>query len=180
MNGSKTRTALFSVPYVCFSLLSMPTVNAWNWLKQTNKQTNKSDFRMTLKNGFVSVRYSFYQPVDEKNKTWPLRFPAKEDPDLEKGLFDWPIMLRYDIKAKYRLISRKFSGMNFSLPGRSLNQTTATCVCIRSLNQSNRTISVRSLFLFSSRFFISRTYEIRFKGSAILTKTASTGIKYIY
>ena len=43
---------------------------------------------MTLKNGFVSVRYSFYQPVDEKNKTWPLRFPAKEDPDLEKGLFD--------------------------------------------------------------------------------------------
>ena len=73
---------------------------------------------MTLKNGFVSVRYSFYQPVDEKNKTWPLRFPAKEDPDLEKGLFDWPIVLRYDIKAKYRLISRKFSGMNFSLPGR--------------------------------------------------------------
>ena len=26
----------------------------------------------------VSVRYLFYQPVDEKIKTWPLRFPAKE------------------------------------------------------------------------------------------------------
>ena len=26
-------------------------------------------------------------------------------------LFDWPIVLQYDVKAKYRLISRKFSGM---------------------------------------------------------------------
>ena len=26
----------------------------------------------------VSVRYLFYQPVDEKIKTWPLRFPAKK------------------------------------------------------------------------------------------------------
>ena len=36
---------------------------------------------MTLKNGFarsVSVRYLFYRPMDEKIKTWPLRFPAKK------------------------------------------------------------------------------------------------------
>ena len=26
----------------------------------------------------VSVRYLFYQPIDEKIKTWTLRFPAKE------------------------------------------------------------------------------------------------------
>ena len=26
----------------------------------------------------VSVRYLFYQPMDEKIKTWTLRFPAKE------------------------------------------------------------------------------------------------------
>ena len=26
----------------------------------------------------VSVRYLLYQPVDEKIKTWPLRFPAKK------------------------------------------------------------------------------------------------------
>ena len=43
----------------------------------------------------VSVRYLFYQPVDEKVKTWPLRFPAKENPNMEKALFDWPIVLQY-------------------------------------------------------------------------------------
>jgi len=48
--------------------------------------------------------------MDEKIKTWPLRFPAKENPNMEKALLDWPIVLQYDVKAKYRLISRKFSG----------------------------------------------------------------------
>ena len=56
----------------------------------------------------VSVRYLFDQPIDEQIKTQPLRFPAKENPNMEKGLFDWPIMLQFDIKAKYWLISRKF------------------------------------------------------------------------
>ena len=70
----------------------------------------------------VSVHYLFYQPVDEKIKTWPLRFLAKENPNMEKELFDWPIMLQYDVKAKTRLISRKFSGMKFFSPERSLNQ----------------------------------------------------------
>ena len=56
----------------------------------------------------VSVCYLFYQPMDEKIKTWPLRFPAKVNPYMEKSLFDWPIVLQYDVKAKYRLISRKF------------------------------------------------------------------------
>ena len=102
----------------------------------------------------------FYQPVDEKIKTWPLRFPTKENPSMEKALFDWLIVSQYDVKAKYRLISRKFSGMKFFHPS-SLNQPKATRVCIRSLNQSNRSISVRSLFLFCSRVFISRSYENR-------------------
>ena len=53
----------------------------------------------------VSVRYLCYQPMDEKIKTWPLRFPAKENPNMEKALFDWPIVLQYNVKAKYRLIS---------------------------------------------------------------------------
>ena len=51
--------------------------------------------------------------MDEKIKTWTLRFPAKENPNMEKALFDWPIVLQYDVKAKYRLISRKFSSMKF-------------------------------------------------------------------
>ena len=109
----------------------------------------------------VSVRYLFYQPMDEKIKTCNLRFPAKENPNMEKALFDWPIVLQYDVKAKYPLISRKFSGMKFFSPAHSLNQSKPTRVCIRSINQSNRSISVRLLFLFCSRVFISRSYENR-------------------
>ena len=71
---------------------------------------------MTLKMVSVSVRYLFYQPMDEKIKTWLLRFPAKENPNMEKALFDWPIVLQYDVKTKYRLISRKFSGVKFFHP----------------------------------------------------------------
>ena len=43
---------------------------------------------MTLKNGFGKVRYLFYQPMDEKIKTWTLRFLIKENPNMEKALFD--------------------------------------------------------------------------------------------
>ena len=99
---------------------------------------------MTLKNGdffSVSVCYLFYQPVDEKIKTWILRFPAKENPNMEKALFDWPIVLQYDVKAKCRLISRKFLGHEVFPPKCSLNQPKATRVCILSTNQSNCSIS---------------------------------------
>ena len=41
---------------------------------------------MTLKKVFVSVRYMFYQPMDEMIKTWPLRFPAKRKPYYGKGI----------------------------------------------------------------------------------------------
>ena len=58
----------------------------------------------------VSVCYLFYQPMDEKIKTWPLRFPAKENPHMEKTLFDWPIVLQYNVKARHRLIPRKLFG----------------------------------------------------------------------
>ena len=102
----------------------------------------------------VSVRYLFYQPMDEKIKTWTLRFPAKENPNMEKALFDWPIVLQYDVKAKYRLISRKFSGMKFfHLSVRLTNQKPRAFVSVQQ-NQSNRTIFVRLLFLFCSRVFI--------------------------
>ena len=88
----------------------------------------------------LSVRYLFHQPVDEKIKTWTLRFPAEENLNMEKELFDWLIELQYDVNAKYRLISRKFSGMKFF--HLSVNQPNATRVCVRSINQSNRSFSV--------------------------------------
>ena len=87
----------------------------------------------------VSVRYLFYQPMDEEIKTWPLCFPAKENLNMEKALFDWLIVLQYDV-----------------------NQPKATRVCICSINQSNRSISLRLLCMFCSRVFTSRTYENRF------------------
>ena len=51
--------------------------------------------------------------MDEKIKTCTLRFPAKKKTNMERALFDWPIVLQYDVKAKYREISRKFSSMKF-------------------------------------------------------------------
>ena len=113
----------------------------------------------------VSVRYYlFCQPINVKIKTWSLRFPAKENPNVEKALFDWPIVLLYDVEAKYRLISEKFFGREVFSLERSLNQPKASRVCIRSLNQSNRSISsisVSLLFLFCSRVFVSRSHENR-------------------
>ena len=78
----------------------------------------------------ISVRHVFHKRMDEKIKTWTLRFPAKENPNMEKALFDWPIVLQYDVKAKDPLISRKFSGMKFFYAGvRLTNQKPHTFVC---------------------------------------------------
>ena len=106
----------------------------------------------------VSVRYLFYQPVDEKIKTWPLRFPAKETPNMGKTLFDWQIVLLLDVKSKYRSISRKFSGVKFFHPSFNQPKPMATPFRIRSINQSKCCIFFRFLFLFCSRVFISRLY----------------------
>ena len=70
--------------------------------------------------------------MDEKIKTLPLLFLTKEKPNIEQALFDWPIMLQYDMKAKYRLISRKFLGIKFFHPGiRLTNQKPHTFVSVR-------------------------------------------------
>ena len=110
----------------------------------------------------VSVRCLFYQPMDEKIKTWPLRFPAKENPNMEKPLFYWPIVLQYDVKANIDWFLESSSGITFFSAEYSLNQPKATRICIRSTNLSNRSIFDRLLFLFCSRVFdISRSYENR-------------------
>ena len=80
--------------------------------------------------------------MDEKIKTWTLRFPAKENPNMEKALFDWAILLRYDVKAKYPLIPREFSGMKFFHPSVRLTNQQPRAFVISSINQSNRHISV--------------------------------------
>ena len=79
----------------------------------------------------LSVRYFLCQPVGEKISI-SLRFPAKENPNKGKALCDWPIALQYDVKAKYRMISRKFSGMKFfHLSVCLTNQKPRTFVSVR-------------------------------------------------
>ena len=80
----------------------------------------------------VTARYLFYQPMDEKTKTWTLRFPANENPNMEKALFDWPVMLQYVVKVKYALISRKFLGMKvFQTSVRLTNEKPRTFVFVQ-------------------------------------------------
>lgn len=55
--------------------------------------------------------------MNEKSmkKTWTLRFPANENPNMEKdySIGQSIIVLQYAVKAKYRLSFGKFSGMKF-------------------------------------------------------------------
>ena len=40
--------------------------------------------------------------MNEKIKTWPpLRFPAKENTNMEKALFDWPVVLQYEVSVDF-------------------------------------------------------------------------------
>ena len=70
--------------------------------------------------------------MDERIKIWTLRSPAKENPNMDNALFDWLILLQYDAKVKYRLISRKFLGVKFfHLNVRLTNQKPCAFVSVR-------------------------------------------------
>ena len=111
----------------------------------------------------VSVPYLFYQPMDEKIKTWILRFPVKENPKMEKALFDWPIVLQYNVKAKYRFISRKFFRHDIFSAKHLLNQPKAMHNCICSTNQLNRSTSVHLLFVTCSCFHVEVIQKLLYK-----------------
>ena len=102
------------------------------FVESDTKHVVRAIFVWSWKMDSVSVRYLTYQPMVEKIKTWLLRFPAKENPNMDKALFDWPIVLQYDVNVKYRLISRKFSGMKFFYPSvRLTNQKPRAFVSVR-------------------------------------------------
>ena len=141
------------VPLYFFSrsLTSRRTPNPNAWKRPTVTTVLRGIFVWPWKMVSVRVRYLFYQPMDEKIKTWPLSFLAKENSNGEKALFDWPIMLQFDVKAKYRLISRKFSGIKFfHLSVRLTEQKPCAFGSVQI-----------ALFLFCSRVFTSRSYENR-------------------
>ena len=101
----------------------------------------------------VCYTYLFYQPMDKKIKTLPLHFSAKENPHVEKALFDWPIVLQYDVKAKYWLIYRKFLGTRFFHPYVHLtNQKPHAFVSVRKTNQI-------ALFPFACCFCFAREFS---------------------
>ena len=75
-----------------------------------------SDFRMSLKNVFGKCSLFALSANGREDQNMDSSFSRQENSSMEKALFDWPIVLQYDVKAKYRLISRKFSGMKFFHP----------------------------------------------------------------
>ena len=101
----------------------------------------------------VSVCYMFYQPIDDKIKTCPPRFPAKENCSIGQSCCSMTS------KRRIGWFLESSSGMKFFHPSVRLTNQKPARVCIRSMNQSNRSISVRLLFLFCSRVFISRSHE---------------------
>ena len=89
-------------------------------------------FSYDLENGFDKCTLFILSANGWKDQNMDPSFPAKENPNIEKELFDWSIMLQYYVKSKYRLISRKFFGHEVFSAEPSLNQPKATRVCISS------------------------------------------------
>ena len=77
---------------------------------------------MTLRNGFGKCSLFVCQPVDEEIKTWTLRFPTKENPNIERALFDQPIVLK--VKNNLKKLQRgNETGANESTLRMWLNQS---------------------------------------------------------
>ena len=101
--------------------------------------------------------------MDGKNKTWTLRFPAKET-------LIWRRHCSID-QSCCSMTSKQFlessSGMKFVYPRvRLANQNPGAFVSVRYTNHQSihQSISVRLLFLFCSRVFISMSDENRSNG----------------
>ena len=122
----------------------------------------------------VSVRYLFHKPMDEKIKTWTLRFPATDNPNMEKALFDWPVVLQYDVKAKYRLISRKLFGHEVFQPSvRLTNQKPRAFESVRQTNQI-------ALFPFVCCFCFVRAFSIQGRTKIVLLESKASFRRQIW
>ena len=163
MKRSKHGLFVFPIGQSC-CILGVPGADSGDEGK--SKRAEKYMARRKVKNGEKSPwgqcltrpvpnghRRSGFWLVPEKHK-FSARLNFSSSPLSAPGT-PRMIVLQYDVKAKCRLISRKFSGMKFFHPSVCLT------VCIRSINQSDRSISLRLLFLFCSRLFISRSHENR-------------------
>ena len=100
-------------------------------------------FSYDLKKWFRQVSViCFINQWMKRSKHGLFVFSPNKNPNMEKALFNWPIVLQCDVKAKYRSISKKFSGMKFFHPSVRLTNQQPRAFVIRSIKQSNRHISV--------------------------------------
>ena len=116
---------------------------------------------MTLKNGFRKCWFFVLSANGWKDQNMDSSLSGQRKPWYGEAIVWLASRIEYDVKAKCRLISRKFFGHEVFSAESSLNHPKATRVCIRSINQSARSISVRFLLLFCLRVCISRSYENR-------------------
>ena len=109
-----------------------------------------------------SVRYLFYDFISQwmkRSKHGLFVFPPKKTPISRRHCSIGKSCC--SMTSKLNIVLFLESSRAWSFPAkRSPNQPKAARVCIRSINQSNRSIFVR-LFLFCSRVFISRSYKNR-------------------
>ena len=109
-----------------------------------------------------------------KSSKHGLRVPAREKPNMEKALFNWPIVLQYDVKAKYRLISREFSSMTFFHQSvRLTNQTPRAFGFVPDKPIKLLYISIRLLFLFCLRVL----FQGHTKIALCITNVSSTHLE---
>ena len=84
----------------------------------------------------VSVRYLFYQPVEEKIKTWTLRFPAKENPNMGRACSIGQLCCSMRSKQSIDWFPERSSGMKFFQPSiRLTNQKPRAFVSVHQTNK---------------------------------------------
>ena len=124
---------------------------------------SKSDFRMTLKNGFSKCSLFVLTANGWKDQNMGSSFSHQRKPLYGEG-FVWlashvavwhqsEVLIDFQQVLRHEVFSAECS----------LNQPKATHICICSINQSICSISILLLFLYCSHVFISRSYVNRSK-----------------
>ena len=86
-----------------------------------------SDFGMSSKNIFGKCLLLALSANGWEVQNMASSFSRQENSSMEKALFDWPIVLQYDVKAKYLCFLESSRAWNFFTRA-SLNQSKATRV----------------------------------------------------
>ena len=131
-----------------------------------------SEFRMTLKIGFGKCSLFVLSVNGWKDQNMASSFSRQRKPYLnkERALLDWPFVLQYDVKAKYLLISRKFSGIKFFQPSvRLTNQKPRAFISVGLTNQI-------ALFPFVCSFCFVRAFS--FQGNTKIALVARYQIRF--